>query len=1522
MKHDLTGPRAVTIRMYPTEDRFPFDFNIGMEDNWWLTEEELGLQYLFLNSEGKNEHVHAEDEDATITRWYRCPNTDVANVQLIASGNNIDRYILTNDDVGYYMVASVEVVTKAGVHGPEVFSDFSDKKVRLRPSDTPECFNVFISGTPMVNRVMTLDYRYKDLSLSEEQWKTNKTPHTEIKWYLADDAVGTNATQINGETTKDYLPTTDIIGKYVAVSVTPANKLDRVGNEYFSEYIGVGMAETTEFITRWSNVSSVTLPLTPSGTYNFIVDWGDGNSDTITTWDAASKSHVYSSNGTYDISITGVLTHWSFRTGAHGDYSSHDGITEVVQWGNIPFRELSFQNCNNITSLSFDDFNGADFTNFGYGIYGMSSLTHFYSENLNTSRISNFSYFARNASKLEVVKSSRWAFSSVLNIANMFVQNSELIELDTSKWNVYKAEVAYNAFTHLAKLEYIDTRDWITHKIPINDRHNPTFGGAFSNNPLLKGHFPSKNWWYNFYFPEEYIKNTFLGSPSLVNYNEIPVKCGGAYHPETFEMEVLISESGTVFTLPAYSSSNDFVINWGDGSDTESVTGVNPSHTYMLIGRFTITIKGTMPAFGFKGGFGVEKVIKINQVGDVGLTQVEGFVQGAVRLMYANISSLPNSITDLSYFFDGCAYLNTVDTGNLIFDNVVNFRNFVSGCHSLVSMDTSLWVLSSNPVMTEFAKNASLFTTSLNSTAFWGNVGIVTYTDAFTNCNGNLNWANVPESWGGEAGAINPTYPNGVYTVPYGRSNADGTAGNPYGVKDILEDNVLAGSNVFFRRGYYINESFDFKIGGTSGSTIHMQAYNNEQVIFVLWQSNIVLGDFIELKDVIVTYPENLKSVKYAWDDPLVPIDGGFAVLKGEESAIVNCILYDSTGLHSPVSSVNPLVYGNILFYGGTHDGTVNQSNYGREHGMYFENGVGSRMQVYDNVIMHFFGNGIQYYSDGGAQVYGSDFYNNLIINSGSINSKEGVASMYQYLLDCGGASIEDSNVVDNCHGYMFRSNTGTVFQLGYHYNGYTHIMRDCTSTNGGVQLQMAANCDVQRNTFTIRPTYYRGHYGYGAPDFVILNPVDTPDTYFFDHNNYYDWASKTSGFHVQGVENGYWGNFEGWQTEEGHDLHSAYASYSDFTLMPDSIHLYPNAHEGKRCNVFIHNNSLSASVPVDISSVFSNGDTYYVYDLENLEAPIMEGVYNNSNINISTNQIKSFPYIRSKHVAEEATHTGDDFGAFLIIGRKLELLPENSEVNNNPIARNDTSSVDKGGSVVLNIVSNDEVVAEGASLDVNSIVITEVVAGSVVDNGNGTVTFTQDGSAVSLGGFFYTIEDSLGNVSNKAYVSITVNPDIPDDIISSDQELTDYINTGGTPGDVKYLSGTFTQTHNISIDGTGENTISFLAYASAPPVMQGKTIISGSYIVMDNITFEDEVELHGFVTISNCNFNANAGNFIYNLVFPANDWRGYYLQIDSNTYNVRPDTKFTGVAWQENWSGYNARFPKFDNNSIFQILP
>ena len=93
------------------------------------------------------------------------------------------------------------------------------------------------------------------------------------------------------------------------------------------------------------------------GTVNVTVDWGDGTTaEQFTT--AGFKPHLYDTAGTYQITISGTLTHWGFTTmpyqaddgpgdgttnGENGFADDEMGkITRVIQWGDLGLTNLGY----------------------------------------------------------------------------------------------------------------------------------------------------------------------------------------------------------------------------------------------------------------------------------------------------------------------------------------------------------------------------------------------------------------------------------------------------------------------------------------------------------------------------------------------------------------------------------------------------------------------------------------------------------------------------------------------------------------------------------------------------------------------------------------------------------------------------------------------------------------------------------------------------------------------------------------------------------------------------------------------------------------------------------------------------------------------------------------------------------------------------------------------------------------------------------------------------------------------------
>ena len=144
--------------------------------------------------------------------------------------------------------------------------------------------------------------------------------------------------------------------------------------------------------------------------------------------------------------------------------------------------------------------------------------------------------------------------------------------------------------------------------------------------------------------------------------------------------------------------------------------------------------------------------------------------------------------------------------------------------------------------------------------------------------------------------------------------------------------------------------------------------------------------------------------------------------------------------------------------------------------------------------------------------------------------------------------------------------------------------------------------------------------------------------------------------------------------------------------------------------------------------------------------------------------------------------------------------------VNDAPIANNDTGAVNEGASTIINLRANDS----DAETATNALTVTNISAasnGSIVNNNDGTVTYSHNGSETLSDSFTYTIND--GSVdSAPATVSITVTAvnDVPvanNDTGSVNEGASSIINLRANDSDAETASNALTVT-NISAASNG----------------------------------------------------------------------------------------------------------------------
>ncbi len=200
---------------------------------------------------------------------------------------------------------------------------------------------------------------------------------------------------------------------------------------------------TDGFATTWktdnpgdSDDDQITIPIY-FGTYDYSVDWGDGNTDTnITT----AITHTYASPGTYVVIITGTFPAIYFN--GTGD---REKILTIEHWGAIAWQNMlnAYSGCKNLTSNAAD---APDLTNVT-SMQNMFSGATSFNGDLNSwdvSNVTNMSYMFYGATSFNGDISS-WDVSNVTIMPAMF-QGATSFNRDLSSWDVSSVTAMYTMF--------------------------------------------------------------------------------------------------------------------------------------------------------------------------------------------------------------------------------------------------------------------------------------------------------------------------------------------------------------------------------------------------------------------------------------------------------------------------------------------------------------------------------------------------------------------------------------------------------------------------------------------------------------------------------------------------------------------------------------------------------------------------------------------------------------------------------------------------------------------------------------------------------------------------------------------------------------------------------------------------------------------------------------------------------------------------------------------------------------------
>jgi surface protein len=534
----------------------------------------------------------------------------------------------------------------------------------------------------------------------------------------------------------------------------------------------IGGLQPDDFVFTQATTSTFQLPLPSGQTYNFEVFWGDGNSDTITTYNQAETLHTYSGAGTYQITIRGKCGGWRFNNG--GDKNK---MRSIDQWGDPGFDYLhdAFYGCVNMTSLATDGIKSTTITTLPDSFRDCDDLTSLPANLISgCPNITTLDSTFRDCSSLPSLPIDLFRYNtSITSFVNCFYNCSGLTSLpvDLFRYNtlvttfsgtfrlcIGLASLPEDLFYYNANVSNYGTTFYLCRNIALPTRlfnlSNIPAGGFFGLfmdvSSTSNSHTGTIQDVWNYATTGSHA-DAFTDNISLTNYYAIPFDWKGMVEVGTLSVNITDYTTQSVDINRTYTGIAE--IHWDDNSFTRCTSGAVATHNYASNGTYSVklgaaSVSATTALYAEDSRITSISSLKTGNLSILSLinnlltslTLTDAPINGGFYV-YGNssLSSVTHSTSDVlitNYRIENCAF-----SGNYNVQSPIAGQLFVDGNTGLTGLT---FASSGNGTVTDFRATSTAIT-SLDfsnvplTTRFWiNNVTTLTGVTFASSGNGTL----------------------------------------------------------------------------------------------------------------------------------------------------------------------------------------------------------------------------------------------------------------------------------------------------------------------------------------------------------------------------------------------------------------------------------------------------------------------------------------------------------------------------------------------------------------------------------------------------------------------------------------------------------------------------------------------------------------------------------------------------------------------------------------------------------------
>ncbi|MCC5942505.1 MAG: BspA family leucine-rich repeat surface protein [Balneolaceae bacterium] len=518
----------------------------------------------------------------------------------------------------------------------------------------------------------------------------------------------------------------------------------------FAFFTGVAEAQSG-FITIWNTENSgastdnqITIPTTGSG-YNYNVTWEKLDDVSVNGTESGITGNLtltFDDPGEYKVEITGDFPRIYFNN--EGDRLK---IISIEQWGNIEWSSMAgaFYGASNLvinaedapdlsnveslsqmfrdaTSINSDlDWDVSNVKNMSAMFFG-ASLFNGDISGWDVSKVENMSSMFTFASAFNS-NISLWEVGKV-EFMNAMFQGASSFNQDISGWDVSSATGMSQIF-HGASSFNQDISGWETGNVTNMNQmlinatsFNQNLGqldisgvtnmsSMLSNTALsLENYDNTLNGWAsqsvqddvtlganNLEYCTGHVARQALIDSHNWSFSGDAAAEGCSPFITTWKTDNTGTSTNNQITIPITGTGYDFAIYWGDGNFSFWQDGDDPNdltHTYTSAGEYIVHIIGDFRRIFFNNGGDRQKILSVDQWGDIQWGTMDRAFYGASNLVI-NATDAPDlsGVTTLGGMFQNATSLNS-DLNHWDVSNVTNMSSVFSGAESF-NGDISSW---------------------------------------------------------------------------------------------------------------------------------------------------------------------------------------------------------------------------------------------------------------------------------------------------------------------------------------------------------------------------------------------------------------------------------------------------------------------------------------------------------------------------------------------------------------------------------------------------------------------------------------------------------------------------------------------------------------------------------------------------------------------------------------------------------------------------------------------------------------